>query len=156
MTEATFKSIVASSALVTSVLVPLIVSAPLCVMLPVVAVADRLPLTVEAANSIPVSLTTVAVPVPFVLRAIVPSTARVPMLIKPLLSSVVTERLPPTVIVPSSVTLPPAVTVKLPVDFDAPISMALTSSTTTLETALVEEPNRMVPKLFDVLFRATD
>ena len=153
--EATFRSIVASSALVTRVLVPVIVKAPLCVMSPVVAVALRFPPTVEAANSIPVSLTTVAAPLPFVLRAIVPSTSRVPILIKLPPASVVTARLPPTVTVPLSVTAPPAVIVKLPEEFEAPIAMASVSSTSTLATALLDEPNRMVAKLFDVLSSST-
>ena len=70
---------------------------------PVVAVALSAPVTVEAAKAKPASLTTVAAPLPFVVRAIVPSTASVPMLMTPLLSSVVAARFPPTVMVPVSV-----------------------------------------------------
>ena len=58
--ESTIKSIVALSALVTSVLVPLIVRAPVWVMFPVVAVALRSPSTVEAASCTAVALTIVA------------------------------------------------------------------------------------------------
>ena len=59
-------AIVASLALVVSVVVPAIVNAPLSVMLPVVAVAARLPPTVDAAKVNPASFTTVALPDPLV------------------------------------------------------------------------------------------
>ena len=124
-------------------------------MFPVVAVALSTPPTVEAAKFNPASLTIVAAPLPFVLRARVPSTSKVPILIKPSPALVVAEKLPPTVTVPLSVTSSPAVTVKFPVVFEAPIVMALVSTTSTLETALVEDPNRMVAKLFDVWSRST-
>ena len=83
-------------------------------MLPMVAVALSAPPTVEAAKVNPASLTTVALPDPFVARATVPSTARVPRLINPLLSSVVAARLPPTVTIPLSVILLPFLTVRSP------------------------------------------
>ena len=60
------RAIVASLALVVRVVVPVIASAPLSVILPVVAVAARLPPTVDAAKVNPASLTTVALPDPFV------------------------------------------------------------------------------------------
>ena len=43
----------------------------------------------------------------------------------------------------------------MPEEFEAPIAMASVSSTSTLATALLDEPNRMVPKLFDVLSSST-
>ena len=48
-------------------------------------------LTVDVAKLRPLSLTTVALPFPSVSNAMVPSTARVPMLISPLLASVITS-----------------------------------------------------------------
>ena len=56
--------IVASLALVVTVVVQAIVNAPESVMLPVAAVATRLPPTVDAAKFIPASFTTVAAPLP--------------------------------------------------------------------------------------------
>ena len=94
---------------------------------PVVAVALSAPVTVEAAKAKPASLTTVAAPLPFVVRAIVPSTASVPMLMTPLLSSVVAARFPPTVTVPLSV-MPdalPLVSVKSPSIVDAAMTSAV-------------------------------
>ncbi|MBT3515832.1 MAG: hypothetical protein HN474_11035 [Nitrospina sp.] len=52
--------------LVLKVAAPVIVNAPLSVILPVVAVAAKFPPTVDAARFNPASLTTVASPVPFV------------------------------------------------------------------------------------------
>ena len=83
-------------AIVVRLEVPEIDSGALSVIFPVVAVAERFPPTVDAAKFNPASLTTVALPVPWVARAIVPSTASVSRLITPLLASVVAERLPPT------------------------------------------------------------
>jgi len=90
-------------------------------MLPVVAVALSAPPTVDAAKFNPASFTTVALPVPLVVKATVPSTASVPILITPLLASVVAARLPPTVTVPRSV-IPdalPLLTVRSPSIVDA-------------------------------------
>ena len=97
------KLIVASFALVTRVVVPVIVRAPVSVIFPVVAVAVSAPVTVDAAKFNPASFTIVAAPLPFVVNATVPSTAICPTLITPLFASVVAEKLPPTVTVPLSV-----------------------------------------------------
>ena len=94
---------------------------------PLVAVALKFPPTREPANFKLVALTNVALPVPFVFTATVPSTASVPRSIAPLLASVVAARLPPTVTVPLSMipdTLPP-VSVKFPPTDDAPILRAV-------------------------------
>ena len=61
-----FKVMSALFALVVKEEVPAIVNAPLSVILPVVAVAAKFPPTVVAARFNPASLTTVALPVPFV------------------------------------------------------------------------------------------
>ena len=115
------RAIVALFALVVSVVVPVIASAPLSVMLPAVAVAARFPPTVAAAKVNPLSFTTVALPDPWVVKATVPSTASVPRLITPELSSVVAARLPPTVTSPLSI-IPdalPLLTVRSPSIVDA-------------------------------------
>ena len=121
------RAIVALLALVVSVVVPVMASAPESVMLPVVAVAARLPPTVDAAKVNPASLITVALPDPFVVKATVPSTASVPRLIVPLFASVVALNQPPTVTVPLSV-IPdalPLVNVKFPPTDDAAILRAV-------------------------------
>ena len=92
--------IVASLADVISVVVPSISSVPLCVIFPVVEVACKLPPTVDDPNCKPASFTTVALPVPCVLRPIVPSTARSFSVILPLFAFVVAVRLPSTVTTP--------------------------------------------------------
>ena len=97
------RTIVALFALVVKAEVPATVTLPLSVILPVVAVALKAPPTVDAARFNAASLTTVALPDPFVVRATVPSTARLSRLMTPLLASVMAARLPPTVSVPLSV-----------------------------------------------------
>ena len=98
------KSMVASCAVVTRVEVPPTVSAPvLCVMLPVVAVALRFPPIPEAIKFRAVALTTVALPLPWVVRSNEPLTARLPRSMTPSLSSVVAIRLPLTFSVPVSI-----------------------------------------------------
>ena len=67
--------IVALFALVVKEEVPATVTLPLSDILPVVAVALKAPPTVDAARFNAASLTTVALPDPFVVRATVPSTA---------------------------------------------------------------------------------
>ena len=109
--------------LVPSVMIvaPVTVRVPLSKIFNVVAVAVRSPPIVDVAKLRPASFTIVALPVPFVVREIEPSTARVTMLITPLLLSVTATRLPPTVTIPLSV-LPlsvipdalPLTSVKLP------------------------------------------
>ena len=94
--------IVASSADVMRVVVPSISSPPLCVIFPVVEVACKSPPTEDAANCRPTSFATVAFPVPWVLRPIVPSTARSFSVILPLFASVVAVRFPSTVTTPES------------------------------------------------------
>ena len=59
-----FSVIVALSALVARVVVPVIVRAPLCVIFPVVAVALNAPSTVIATKSMPEAFTMVTMPVP--------------------------------------------------------------------------------------------
>ena len=101
----------ASSAEVTKVPVPPTVSAPLWVMLPRVAVADRSPSTVEAPKAKAVALTIVASEsapeLSFVVRVMPPVTARVPRLMLAA-SAPVTNVAPPadTVKVPASMMLP--------------------------------------------------
>ena len=95
--------IVALLALVVNEEVPVTVRLPLSVIFPVVAVAVSAPVTVDAAKFNPASFTIVAAPLPFVVKATVPSTCIVPTLITPLLSSVVAEKLPPTTTLPLSV-----------------------------------------------------
>ena len=83
---------------------PVTVSVPLSVISPVVAVAFKSPPTLDVAKSRSSSFTNVTSPPdPLVVRAMVPSTARLPILISPLLTSFVAIRLPPTVTVPLSV-----------------------------------------------------
>ena len=83
---------------------PVTVRVPLSEISPVVAVAFKSPPMFDVAKSRPASFTNVTSPPdPLVARAIVPSTARLPMLISPLLTSLVAMRLPPTVTVPLSV-----------------------------------------------------
>ena len=91
--------------------VPPTVSAPLWVMLPRVAVADRSPSTVEAPKAKAVALTIVASEsapeLSFVVRVMPPVTARVPRLMLAA-SAPVTNVAPPadTVKVPASMMLP--------------------------------------------------
>ncbi|MDC0207515.1 hypothetical protein OAL04_09810, partial [Nitrospinae bacterium] len=82
-------------ALVTRVVVPVTVSAPVSVMFPVVAVPLKVPPMVEAAKSNPASFTTVTAPVLCGDRVKVPSTAIESRLITPLFASVVATKLPP-------------------------------------------------------------
>ena len=119
-------AMVALFALVMNADVPEIARAPLSVILPVVAVADNVPSTVEAAKAKPTSLTNVTLPfVPLVVSAIVPSTANVPRLIVMSLTSVVADKLPPMVKVPLSVIAPPLVSVKSPTTVDSAITNAV-------------------------------
>ncbi len=85
------------------IVAPVTVRVPLSKIFNVVAVAVRSPPIVDVAKLRPASLTIVALPVPFVVREIEPSTARVTMLITPLLALVVATKLPPTVTIPLSV-----------------------------------------------------
>ena len=104
---------------------PVTVKAPVSEILPEVAVAVKSPPMLDVAKSRPASFTNVTSPsVPVVTRAIVPSTARLPMLISPLLTSLTAVRLPLTVTVPLSV-MPvalPLVSFRLPPTVDAAIS----------------------------------
>ena len=98
------RSMVAACADVTRVVVPLTVSAPvLCVMLPVVAVALRFPPIPEVIKFRAVALTTVAFPLPSVVRSNEPLTARLPRSMTPSLASVVAMRFPLTFSVPVSI-----------------------------------------------------
>ena len=69
------KVIVASSALVTKVVVPVIARVPLSTIFPVVAVALNAPLTVDAAKFKPAAFTMVTAPVPSGARVNAPVTA---------------------------------------------------------------------------------
>ena len=118
---------------------------PESVISPVVAVADKAPVTVDAANAKPASLTTVAAPLPLVSSATVPSTAKLPKLTTPLLASVVADKLPPMVKVPLSV-IPdalPLVRVKSPSTVDAAISKAVVPPSM-VTSASVPEPSLVV------------
>ena len=98
--------------------------APDCVIVPVVAVASKLPPTPEVAKIIPMVFTIVALPVkPVVLKAIVPVAASVPRSISSLAVVVVKLEVPEAVMTPESVMepalvsimrLPPKVVVTVP------------------------------------------
>ena len=84
------------------IVAPVTLMVPVSKIFNVVAVAVRSPPIVDVAKLRPASFTIVALPVPFVVREIEPSTARVTMLITPLLALVVATKLPPTVTIPLS------------------------------------------------------
>ena len=112
---------------------PIVFTEPLNKRSPLVAVAVKSPPIVELAKPKSISLTIVALPLPLVTTATVPSIASVPRLITPLLAFVVAKRLPPTVTVPLSV-IPdalPLIKDKSPPIFDAAISRAVVPLSTT-------------------------
>ena len=151
--------IVASAALVTRVVVPVIAKAPLSVILPVVAVPLKVPPMVEAAKFNPASFTIVTAPVLFGARVKLPSTAIVPILMTPLLASVVAEKLPPTVTVPLSV-IPdelPLVRVKSPSIVEAAMISAVVPPSIVTSASVPEESFVVIVKApvkaFEVLSR---
>ena len=97
------KVMVALLALVVKLDTPLTLNAPLSLIFPVVAVALKSPPTVTAAKARALSLMSVASPLPWVVSVMLPSTASVFMLMRPLAASVVAVKSPPTVMVPLSV-----------------------------------------------------
>ena len=130
----------ASSAKVVNALVPVTVNAPPAwVMFPALAVTSRSPPTVLVPKSIAALFTTVASPVPFVVKTKSPVLCcRLPRLITPSLSSVVKITSPATTKFPLSVipaTLP-LVAVKVPSIVDAAKSKAVVPLSITTFPAL--------------------
>ena len=92
---------------------PVIAKTPLLLILPAVAVAFRLPPTVDAARLSPLAFTTVALLfVPVVANATVPLTFRPSTVILLVSARVAKLALRVTVTVPTSVIAPPAVTLR--------------------------------------------
>ena len=116
---------------------PPTVSAPLPVMLPVVAVMSRLPPTFDVARSTAVAFTTAALPVaPLVFTSMAPVAASWARLILAFAALVVNEAVPPTVAVPLSTMLPVlAVTSRLPPTLDAARSTAVAFTSVALPVA---------------------
>ena len=123
---------------------PVIASAPLLVMLPAVAVASKVPVTVDAPKFKPFASTIVTL-TPVVETAPVklfPALLRVTS--KPAADAVV---VPPIVRGPLLVMSPPAVMLRLPEKFDVPISNADTSTTVTFAIPLAPLNATDAPKL---------
>jgi hypothetical protein len=121
------RSTVALAAVVVKLEVPVTVTVPESVMFPVVAVALRLPFTVEAARSRAVVFTMVALPVvPAVTRLTAPVDARVPRSIVALAAVVVKLEVPATVTIPESVIFPVlAVAKRLPLTVEVASTRAI-------------------------------
>ena len=115
-----------------------------CVMVPVVATAVRLRPTLEAANTIPVALVIVASPVPLVVSAIVPATARLFSSTELFAGLAVKSALVPTVTSPLCV-MPAAVTVRVPLIVMAGRTTASVSKMVTLASPPPEGTKVTVP-----------
>ena len=122
-------------------------------MVPVVATAVRLRPTLEAANTIPVALVIVASPVPLVVSAIVPATARLFSSTELFAGLAVKSALVPTVTSPLCV-MPAAVTVRVPLIVMAGRTTASVSKMVTLASPPPEGTKVTVPvKALLMLFK---
>ena len=136
-----FRVIAWSLSMVVKLPVPDTVSAPVWVIVPSVAVTDRLPSTVEAPKAMAVALTIVALPVvPLVVRVMPPVTASVPRSMSASLALVMNVAPPAdTVKVPSSMMLP-----NVAVMLVAPPTAVLAARLTPVALTIVAVPAPLV------------